>query len=133
MPTLANITVKKFDGTTDVIYTAVAGAAGDNNPALFRNNTVGTTLAQRPTLLVKSKDNGPRTGRRVSVDFSWPTTTVDAGGNVSVNGRMAGTASVLVPQNQTTETINEQCAQFANLLASALIKASFIEGHAPRG
>lgn len=133
MPKLADITVKKFDGTTDVIYTAVAGAAGDNTPALFRNNTVGTTLAQRPTLLVKSKDNGPRTGRRVNVDFSWPTTTADAGGNVTVNGRMAGNASVLVPQNQTLEAINEQCAQFANLLASVLIKACFIEGHAPRG
>lgn len=45
MPTLANITIKKADGTTDVVYTAIAGAAGDNTPAMFRNETIGTTLA----------------------------------------------------------------------------------------
>lgn len=132
MPTLANITVKKADGTTDVVYTAVAGASGDNTPAVFRNNTVGTTLAERPTLLLASKSNGPKTGRRVNADFSWPTTSQDAGGNKVITGRMTGTASVLIPQNQDVATIAEQAAQFANLLASALVKASFNEGYAPR-
>lgn len=132
MPTLANLTIKKSDGTTDVIYTAVAGASGDNTPAVFRNNTVGTTLAERPSLLVSSKDNGPRTGRRVNLDFSWPITSQDAGGNKAVSGRMTGTASVLIPQNQDVATIAEQAAQFSNLLAHTLIKASFSEGYAPR-
>jgi hypothetical protein len=132
MPTLANITVKKNDGTTDVIYTAVAGAAGDNTPAVFRNNTVGTTFAERPTLLVTSKSNGPKTGRRVSMDFSWPITSQDAGGNKIVTGRMTGTCSVLIPQNQDVAVINEQASQFSNLLGSVLVKDSLKEGFAPR-
>lgn len=133
MPSMASITVKKADGTTDVVYTAIAGAAGDNSPAVFRNNTVGTTLAERPTLLISSKSNGTRTGRRIDVNYSWPITSEDAGGNLVVSGRMTGTASVLVPQNQTTAVIAEQAYQFGNLMGSALMKASFDEGYSPRG
>jgi hypothetical protein len=132
MPTLANITVKKADGTTDVIYTAVAGATGDSTPAVFSNNTVGTTRAERPTLLISSKDNGPKTARRINVDYSWPIMATDAGGNKVANGRMTGTASVLLPMNQDNAVIGEQAAQFANLLGCALVKASFSEGYAPR-
>lgn len=132
MPTLAAITVKKADGTTNVVYTAIAGSAGDQNPAVFRNDSVGTTVAERPTVLVKSASNGPRTARRVSVDFAWPTTTQDAAGNKVVTGRMSGSTTVLIPQNQTAAVISEQCAQFCNLMAAALIRASFEEGYAPR-
>lgn len=132
MPTLANITIKKADGTTDVVYTAIAGSAGDNAPAIFRNNTVGTTLAERPTLLVKSAWNSNRTSRRTRVDFSWPTVTTDAGGNKAITGRASGECSFLAPQNQDFATISEQAYQFGNLIASAIIKASFAEGYAPR-
>lgn len=132
MPTLANVTIKKADGTTDVIYTAIASSAGDGSPAVFRNNTVGNTLAERPTLLIKSTSNGPKTARRVRVDFSWPTVSMDAGGNITITGRMSGDASVLVPQNQDTATIKEQAYQFSNLIGAALVKACFDEGYAPR-
>ncbi len=132
MPALANITVKKADGTTDVTYTAVAGASGDNSPAVFSNNTIGTVKAERPTLLVGARDNGPKTARRVDVNFSWPIPSTDAGGNKVISGRMTGTASVLVPQNQDVLVIAEQAAQFGNLIGSALVRACFNEGYAPR-
>lgn len=133
MPQMANIVIKKADGTTDVTYTAVAGSAGDGTPAVFRNNTVGTTLAECPTLLIKASSNGARTARRLRGDFSWPTVTTDSGGNKSITGRMSGDVNVLVPQNQTPAVIKEQCYQFGNLLASALFKAAMEEGYAPRG
>lgn len=132
MPALANITVKKADGTTDVVYTAVSGAAGDNVPALFRNNTVGTTVAERPSLMVRAAYNGTKTARRVRVDYSWPIMKVDAGGNKTSNGRMSGEASVLIPESQDPNTISEQAYQFGNLIASTIIKSSFAEGYGPR-
>lgn len=132
MPTLSNITIKKADGTTDVVYTAVAGSAGPGVPAVWRNNTVGTTIAERPTLLCRAADNGPKTAKRIRVDYSWPTVTTDAGGNKRVTGRMSGDANVLMPQSQDAALIKEQAYQFANLIASAIIKASFEEGYAPR-
>jgi len=133
MPTLANITVKKADGTTDVAYTALAGSSGDNSPAIFRNDTVGATLAERPTLLISSKSNGPKTGRRVSVDYSWPIAETDPAGRKKIVGRMTGSFSALIPQNQSVETINEQASQLSNLIGSALVKACLKEGYAPRG
>lgn len=48
MPTLSNITVKKNDGTTDVIYTGVAPSAGDKSPAVLRNNSLGSAAAFHP-------------------------------------------------------------------------------------
>lgn len=132
MPSLANITVKKADGTTDVVYTAIASAASDGSPALFRNNTVGTTVAERPTLLIAAKDNGPKTARRVNVDFSWPLVQTDAGGNKTVSGRATGSASFLAPQNQDYAVIEEQAHQFGNLIGSALVRACFSEGMGPR-
>lgn len=132
MPQLADITVKKADGTTNVTYTAVAGAAGDKTPAVFRNNAVGTTIAERPSLLVSSRDNGPKTGRRIEINFSWPITAQDAGGNKTITGRMTGNCSVLIPQNQDVSVILEQANQFGNLIGSTLIKACFSDGFAPR-
>lgn len=132
MPTIANITIKKSDGTTDVVYTAIQGAAGPNVPAMFRNNTIGTTIAERPTLLIKAGDNGNKTSRRVRLDFSWPLVITDSGGNKRVSGRMAGEASVVIPQNQDAAVIKEQAYQFGNLIGHALVKASFDEGYAPR-
>lgn len=132
MPALADITIKKADGTTDVIYKAIAGSAGDGTPAVFRNNTVGTTLAERPTLLIKSSSNGPKTARRIRGDFSWPIVSTDAGGNKTVTGRVPGDFTLLVAQNQDVAVIKEQAYQFGNLVASAIVKACFEEGYAPR-
>lgn len=131
MSTLANIVIKKSDGTTDVTYTAIAGSTG-NSPAVFRNNTVGTTIAERPTLLISSKDNGTRTARRVDVNYSWPIVQQDSGGNKTITGRMTGSASVLIPQAQSADIIKEQAYQIGNLLGSALVKATFDDGYAPR-
>lgn len=132
MPTLADITIKMSDGTTDVVYTAIAGAAGDGSPALFRSNSVGTALNQRPSLLIKATSNGSKTARRIRGDFSWP--IVDTSSGVStVVGRASGDFNFLAPQNQTEDMIKEQAHQFANLIASAMIKDSMSEGYAPRG
>lgn len=132
MPALANITVKKADGTTDVVYTAVMGSSGDKTPAIWQNQTVGTMPAERPQLTLSSRANGGNTARRVDVSFFWPTTTQDAGGNKVVDGRMNFSGSFLLPQNQPTATIKEQAYQCCNLLAAALVKASVDEGFAPR-
>lgn len=131
MPTLANIVIKKADGTTDVTYTAIKGAAGDGVPAVFRNDNVGTTLAERPTLAVKSSSNKQNTLRRVRGDFAWPTVQTDSGGQKIVNGRTSGDFNFAAPQNQEFATIKEQAYQFGNLVASAIIKSAMAEGNAP--
>lgn len=132
MPTMANITVKKADGTTDVVYTAVAGSSGDKTPAVWRNQTAGTTPAEYPVLTLTSRANGTGTARRTDFSFTWPTTSQDAGGNKVVDGRASFSGSFLVPQNQANSVIQEQVYQACNLIASQLIKSSVADGFAPR-
>lgn len=131
MPKMANIVIKKRDGTTDVTYTALVGAAGDGTSAVFRNSTVGTTLAQHPTLKVTSRWNGNKTSRRLTCDFMWPLVKTTPTGPV-VAGGMNGSATFLVPQDQAVSLVEEQVWQFANLVSAALIKESAAEGSAPR-
>lgn len=131
MPILADITIKAADGSTDVTYTALQGAAGPGNPAIFRNETVGSSNAQRPSLLVRATDNANKTSRRVRVDFSWPIVS-EVGGVQTFVGRMAGEATVVIPQSQGASVIEEQAAQFSNLVGSALIRECFSTGYAPR-
>lgn len=133
MPALSNIIVKKADGTTDVTYTAITGAAGDGSPALFRNNTVGTSPAERPNITIGARWNGPRTARRVDCNFAWPTISTDMGGKKTVSGKFTGMATFSAPQDQDVTAITEAAYQFGNLVAAAIVKASFAEGLAPRG
>lgn len=131
MPNMANIVIKKADGTTDVTYTAATPSAGDKSPAVWKNQTVGTVLAARPTFSLVGMDNGTRKARRMRSTFSWPKTRLDTAGNVSVVGGASSESSHLIPQDMTPVEIGEYVAQYSNLLASALIKASLNDGYAP--
>lgn len=131
MPNMANIVIKKADGTTDVTYTAATPSAGDKSPAVWKNQSVGTVLAARPSFSLVSMDNGTKKARRLRSTFNWPKTRVDTAGNVSVVGGASGESSHLIPQDMTPVEIGEYVSQYANLLASALIKASLSEGYAP--
>lgn len=126
-----NITVKKADGTTDVVYTNVTGATG-RDAAVYRNNTVGTTPAEKPEFSISNTTNGPKTAIRMPFSFAWPTVTEDAGGNKSISGRASLSGSLLIPSNMPDADIAELVAQSTNLLVSAAIRASFNAGIAPR-
>lgn len=39
MPTMANLTVKKYDGVTDIVYDALSASGGDGSPAVWRQDT----------------------------------------------------------------------------------------------
>jgi hypothetical protein len=131
MPAMANITVKKADTTTDVVYTQATPSAGDKSPAVWKNQTVGTVNAARPTFTAQAQDNGTGKARRIRTTFFWPKTRVDALSNVVVSGGLSGESSHLVPQDMTPSEIAEFAAQYANLLASALMKSVISEGYAP--
>lgn len=131
MPQIADIVIKKADNTTNVTFTAVSPSAGDKSPAVWKNATVGTILAARPTFTLVMMDNGTKKARRARSTFFWPKTRTDANGNVTVSGGASSESSHLVPQDMTPAEIGEFVAQFANLLASALIKQSLSDGYAP--
>lgn len=130
MPQVANITVKKNDGTTDITYSAVVPSAGDKSPAVFKSNTVGTTANARPEFRVVSSANRARTTRSVESTLVYPT-TVTEGGVTAVVHRTLVNVRVTVPQGAPDSDIAEAVAQGVNLLGSTLMRDTFKSGYAP--
>lgn len=131
MPTMANIVIKMADNVTDVTYTAASPSAGDKSPAVWKNQTVGTVLAARPTFTIVMMDNGTKKARRARTTFIWPKTRVDASSNVTVVGGASAESSHLIPQDMTPTEISEYVAQYSSLLNSALLRSCLNDGYSP--
>lgn len=130
MPQMANITVKKYDGTTDVVFTALTPSAGDKVAARWRANAASAIPSNRPIVELISRNNGTGDGRRLTFSGKFPILQ-------TVNTVESQTAivpvefSILVPQNADMIQVQEAVAQLSNLLVSSLIRSSLIDGYAP--
>lgn len=131
MPQIANITVKKNDGVTDVIYTAVVPSAGDKSPAIWRNQTVGSAAGHQPQVSMMSRANGLGTARRVEATGSYGNLVTGSDGKISVSDRVVMTLSAVVPLSMPTTDVNEAVSQLLNVFASTLVKDSVKTGFAP--
>lgn len=127
MPQMANITIKKADGTTDIVYTALSGAGGDGSPAVWRAST-SVNAAMRPTYQVTTRWNGPKTARRVTAQFNYPE-VVTVGGVETVANRLPIEITGPVPLGMSDAAIAEAVAQAANLFKAALIQEIFKTGY----
>lgn len=130
MPTIANLTVKKHDGTTDIVYTAIKGAGADGTNALWRCLTIGTAIIARPWASLMSKWNARKDVRQSVYEYEYPYVVIEGGLEVrkaSVTLRTFAAVPIMIPDT----VVNEAVAQGANLMATALIKQSIREGEAP--
>lgn len=132
MPAISNITVKKADGTTDIVYTGLVPSSGDGAPAIWRSESVGTAAAFRAVFKLSARDNGPKTARRVDFAFTYPQIATDTTTTLtSVVNQAPLTGSFVIPKGMPDATVSEAVHQAFNLLSSALIKSSVISGYAP--
>lgn len=132
MPSMANITVKKNDGTTDIVWTGVCPSSGDGVAAIWRSETVGSAPAHYPKFELRSKYNGQRTARRMDVNYVYPQTATDSTTSLTeVVNRIPFQLTAAIPEGVPATVIAEAVSQFANLLASTLMKDSFKAGFAP--
>lgn len=131
MPDMANIVIKKADGTTDITYVKQAASAGDKVPAIWKCDGVGIVLAGRPSLHAVAADNGTKKARRIRTSFVYPKVRQDPAGNAIVLGGIVFDTSAVIAQDMTMTEINEACNQFANLFASSLIRSVHVSGYAP--
>lgn len=130
MPAMANIVVKKANGTTDVTYTALVPSAGDSSPARWTENSASTIRGHRPTIEVRSQYNGPRTARRVTVIFKYPIVEI-IGGVATKTGDVPVELSTVIPSSITDAVADEAIAQATNLLVAPLLRSSLVSGYAP--
>lgn len=126
MPQIADITVKKNDGTTDITYTAYLASAGDKAPAVWRSTTVGGAQAHHPELRIVARDNGSKTARRVDMSYSYKQLATDStNGLTSVVNTVPISVSAAIPGGMPQSDIDEAVSQFFNLGASTLVKQCF--------
>lgn len=125
----SNISVKKADGTTDQVWTAVQPSAGLKSPAVWENKDVGSTRATRPSFALKASDNGPGTARRLDGSVLWPVSGTDAYGRAVVVDRIPIQFTATVPNNVPLNVSEEAVAQSFNLFASALVVECVTEGN----
>lgn len=136
MPTLANITVKKNDGTTDIIYTAQAGAGGDKIPAIWKAPVVtnGTAPSHAPEFQLMAQGNAAKTARRLIGKLSYPSVSLDSATSIaSVKNRALVEINGVFPVDMPQSHIDEAVSQACNLFVSTQVKDSLKQGFAPRG
>lgn len=132
MPQMADITVKKADGTTNIVYTALTPSSGDKTSAQWRSETAGAAPGLRPTFEMQSQWNGPRTARRANFSGQYPYTVTDTTtSQTTVKARIPFQASFVLPVEIPDTVIAEAVAQITNLVASALVQSSVKMGYAP--
>ncbi len=135
MPAMANLTVKKFDGVTDIVYDAVAASGGDGSPAVWRQDTganAALPIGLRNVFKLWTVSNGPKTARQAKFNFVAPyalqdstTTRYSASDRIVLDGIM--TVPMAIPSGNINESIYQAC----NLLAAQLVKQAAAAGYAP--
>lgn len=124
-----NITVKKYDGVTDVTYSAVLPAAG-GTPAIWRAPTLGTAMAHQPELRISSSRNVAGTVQRVKGVVVYPEIITATDGSRSIANKVIVDVNVTNPTGMALTAVQEGIAQAFNLIASAHVKTQAIEGFA---
>lgn len=129
MPNQANITVKKNDGTTDVLYTGVQPASG-SVPAIWRAPTT-TSAAHAAELRISSRDAMKGKNREIKGTFQFPQVALNSTTNVtSVIHRAKMMVIGDFPKEMSQAAIDEYVSQFFNLGASQHVKDQFKAGFA---
>jgi hypothetical protein len=122
MPQMANITVKKADGTTDVVYEQVTPSAGDKSPSMWTVPSASTYRNLRPIVQLTTQFNGPRTARRAHIVGSYPIVRTDSGGNSYAAGNIPVDFTITLPQIVSDNEAKEVVYQMGNLIVSALMR-----------
>lgn len=131
MAAMADLTIKKADETTNIVYTGKVASAGDRAPAVWKCTTVGTAPGHNPSLSVTSRSNGDGKVRRVEFAFAYPQTATASDGSISIVNLFQCSGSAALPQGMPQADLNEAVAQCMNALASTLVKQAFKDGYAP--
>jgi len=130
MPTLANITVKKNDGTTDIVYSCQQPSSGDGTSAVWKATTVGTAPAHQPEFRLSGRDASNGTKRGLRSTYVYPQIATNSTTSItSVVDRASASVDWTFPKGMAQADINEFVSQFANLLVATLIKDCVKSGY----
>lgn len=130
MPNMADITVKKANGSTDIVWTGVNPSSGDKVAALWKSQTVGASALQRPTLRLWAADASAGAQRSIRTALVYPILQTE-NGVVKVIGYCTQNSESKIYTDALDADVGEVVHQGFNLLASPLIKSCVIAGFGP--
>jgi hypothetical protein len=129
---ISNITVKKDDGATDIIYVAKSPSSGDGTPARWRADSAGTADAFKPELTVAGHLNGGGTARWLNFRYTMPHVFTDSTTSLSaVNSRAQASLDMSFPVSMPDSVTNEFVSQFCNLVNKTEIRTIMKEKFPP--
>jgi hypothetical protein len=132
MPSMASITVKKSDGTTDITYVAISPSAGDKVPAVWQVTASQPIQGFRPNFSVSASMNAAGTIRKFDMVHRFPVTYTDPATSLTkLNAFVEKRSTVHLPVGLTVTDWLEGYAQATNLEDSALIASCITDGASP--
>lgn len=130
MPQIADITVKKNDGTTNIVYTAVSPSSGDGTPAIWKSQTVGSAAAHQPEFRLSSRDASNGARRALRATYVYPMIATNTSTTLTtVVERASGDVNWVIPKGMAQADVNEFVSQMSNLIVASLIVACVKAGY----
>lgn len=132
MANIANVTVKKADGTTDIVFTAINGSSGDKGEALWRQEDASLPQGLRPIIKMTTMDNGNKSARKVHLEFLRPTAFTDSTTGLKKQALVNyGSADFLLSKEAVDTEIAECAHQFTNFLVVTAVRDAIKAGYSP--
>lgn len=132
MPAIADLTVKKNDNATDVVYVAKVPSSGDTVSAMWRFDAHGAPYAGlKPTLVMSSRWASNKAARRVDMKGTYDSYATDS--TTTVSSRVGGvtmTFSITADQHIPQADIDEGVSQLTNLLTNSTVRSCLKAGFA---
>lgn len=130
MASIADITIKKNDGTTDIVYVGVQPSSGDGTAAVWQVTAGGLAAAHRPELHLSARSSDAARKRALRSTFVYPQLATDSTTTItSVVQRAIASTNWTIPREMTQTQVDEFVTQYANLLAHTLLRTCVKSGY----
>jgi len=132
MPDMASITIKKSNGTTDIVYVKKSPSAGDKVAATWTADSESDIHVHRPAFSMTTRSNGNvvKPARKVYTMFRMPIVEL-IDGVPTIMAYVPISTEATLPTNVSAAKVKEAIYQNGNLMVHALVRSSFEEGYAP--
>lgn len=128
MSSATDITVKKDDGVTDIVYVLKSPSSGDNTPTRWRADSAGTADAFKPELTVAGHLNNGGTSRWMNLRYTMPQVFTDSTTSLSaVAAKITASLDVQFPVSVPDVVVNEAVSQLFNLINNTKLRTMFKE------
>lgn len=121
MPNLADLVIKKNDGTTNITWTGISRSGGDLSPARWEEQALTTMRAGRPTYMMQAGYSGnARDARKTETRGVYPYLITDSTTNTQqIVAKIVFEGKLWVPSVVPVAYADEAVAQLVNLIAAS--------------